>query len=170
MLDMRTNLRVILLTLSIIYSNAFALNPFELKAIFIFKFTSFVEWPKEKLPPQGDLKILFIGKRLAFETHRDIASKLDDKKGLSVDLYEAGKSDVSNYHIVILGEEVPKEATQKVQKRNDLLVISFTGAHESSMIDLKLKNNKIVFDINKVNVKKSDLRISSKFLRLADNN
>lgn len=146
-----------------------ALESSELKAIFVFKLINFVEPPNRDKNDHKPLKILFIGKEDEFQLHETLYKKLKNDFTYTLDKHSGESKNYTNYDLIILGNSF--ESTYKGEENilKNTLVISLGENTSWSLIKLKVKNNKIAFDVNFEEVDKSNLRISSRILRLADN-
>jgi YfiR/HmsC-like len=143
-----------------------------LKAIFLFNFANFVEWPKQSFIDQpeyihyciaGNIKVLK-NLRFAIKGERIKGKKL---KITAVNSY----SEMSHCHIVFfstLAKSQNQETLKLLAQKNILTVGENTAfLSQGGMLNLTHIDKHIQIEISLVNVKSSKLKVSSKLLRLA---
>jgi len=165
--------------LSIAFGNAFAYgqsttaSEYELKAVFIFNFTQFVQWPATSFSSEhAPLVIGILGEDPFGPYLNDVISgEKVDGHPLVIEHY-ATAGDIKNCHILFVSKnEITRfgQLAATLKKQNVLTVGDApTFLMQEGMIKLLTKNNKIQLQINIESVKESNLVISSKLLRLAE--
>ena len=143
---------------------------YDLEAAFVYKFIKFVDWPESNANQEyfdlcytgsGEIKpaILALGgkeiKNVKIEVRSvDDHSQLNGCKLLFIDIPDEKLR--NGYVTLLIGRDV-------------LTVSHFEGfAENGGMINLVLNNNKIQFEINFISAEKSNIKVSSKLLRLAN--
>ncbi len=144
-----------------------------LKAVFLERFTRFIEWEKQSETNEFNIVIIGSDEKIAHQLkkvyrNRNIQNKtvrvtqikhLDDLKNLSCD-------------ILFVSENMSKELEEITQYSfsKSILTIADTKnfATKGVIINFYIKNNSIQFKINTDAAKKSNLQISYHLLKMAD--
>jgi len=165
--------------LSIAFSNVFAYgqptttSEYELKAVFIFNFTQFVEWPAASFATDQAPFVIGIFGDDPFDSYLNdvISGEKVNGHPLVIEHY-ANAGDIKNCHVLFVSRNVIGQLAQiaPTLKKQNVLIVSdaSTFLMQGGMIKLVTKNNKIQLQINLESVKETNLMISSKLLRLAD--
>jgi len=143
----------------------------KVKAIFIYNFTLYVEWPEAK--KSGDFIIgVFGGYPVLIETLKNVAQK--HKVGLQTLKIENYNSvaEIKNCHILFVIREKSNQLPgiiNKLKDTNTLLVTDNKGlCKQGASISFFAEVNKQKFELNKSNIEKNNLKVSSKLLILAE--
>lgn len=145
----------------------------QIKAVFLFNFAQFVEWPQEVLPePNSPIIIGILGKD-PFGSYLEETIRGEEVNGhpLQVQRYSSVKQ-IKNCHILFIHPSLTPRLDNiiKVLKNKNILTVSdgsdFTK--QGGMIRFATDSNKIKLQINLSAVKASDITISSKLLRLSE--
>ena len=148
-----------------------ALSPeYQLKAVFLFNFAQFVEWPAKVFPdPSAPLVIGVLGKD-PFGTYLDDlvgGEKIGDR--LLVVRRYSRLEDLTNCHILFISRSEARNLDTIFTrvKEQSLLTVSDvdTFTRQGGMVRFAMENGKIRLRINVEAAKASNLRISSKVLR-----
>lgn len=146
---------------------------YELKAVFLFNFAQFVEWPATAFSnSEAPLVIGVIGKNPFGARLKDIVSgeKMNGHE-VTVQYYD-NVEDIGTCHILFINlSETNKreQVLERMKGRNILTVSDVSGfSAEGGMILLFTRDNKIRFEVNLEACRAAGLTISSKLLRLAD--
>lgn len=145
----------------------------QIKAVFLFNFTQFVEWPEAAFPtPDGPFVIGIIG-RDPFGTYLDETvqgEKLGDHP-LVVKRIQSPDEAV-NCHILFVNASDKADVKLILEKVKDKPVLTVGDvpnfATQGGMIAFLKEDNKIRIRINLEATKKANVTISSKLLNLAD--
>ena len=140
-------------------------NEYQVKAMFIFNFTKYIEWPEEK---SGDSFIIgVVGESEIFEPLERIAhqKKVGDKK-IIVKMLSADDEDYCDIVIVSKSKTNKLEQIEKKYAGKGVLIIS-DESPRSAAINLVTRDNKIRFEINQSMAKSGGIKISSQLLSLA---
>lgn len=146
---------------------------YEVKAAFIFKFISFVEWPEESFP-EDDTPI-----RIGILGEDPFGAALDrtiEGKSVRGRTLEAKRSndveDLTACHIVFIAQPVPagiSTLTTRLHERH-ILTIGDTAdfAKRGGIINFIEREGKIRFEINAKSAQQAQVRISSQLMSLAN--
>ena len=171
-----TSLRTALVILSVLTLSvkAFTQTPpreYQVKAVFLYNFTQFVEWPPAALGTGNAPFIIGILGRDPFGSYLDetVAGETLLGHPIRVERYAEIK-DIKSCHILFISKE--QEAREAVSALDDrsILTVSDTDdfAKKGGMIRFFMQNNKIRLQINLPAAKAVKLDISSKLLRVSD--
>lgn len=162
---------------------------YQVKAAFLYNFTMFIDWPKEKIADGNEpIVIGIIGNDPfddAFEPVKNKKVKRKDVvikrfKGLE-ELKKSGGKDGAQQHpqiealekchvLFICSSEKKRlgEIIDLVQDHNVLTVSDIEDFLEAGgIINFVMEEKKVNFEINNISAEKAGLKISSKLLRLA---
>ncbi|MDB6123717.1 MAG: YfiR family protein [Pedosphaera sp.] len=146
---------------------------YQLKAVFLYNFAQFTEWPPDAFAdPQAPLVIGVLG-RDPFGAYLDEAVRGEKINGrpLIVQRY-SGIQDVQNTHILFISDSESKHLLPilaSLQGRSILTVSDMEDfVPRGGMVRFLTTNNKIQLKINVNAVKAARLSISSKILRSAE--
>ena len=146
---------------------------YELKAVFLFNFTQFVDWPPSSFDTdQSPLVIGVLGDN-PFGSYLDETVSGESIKSHPVVVhYYKNVEDVQACHVlfVTLTEITKRKKVLVTLKGKDILTVSDAQqfAAEGGMIRFFIANNKIKLQINLESAKASKMVFSSKLLRLAE--
>ena len=146
---------------------------YQVKALFLFNFTQFVEWPPESFPDENAPIILGILGEDPFGPYLEeiIKDEMAGNHPLIVRRFE-NVEEVENCHILYIGisrKEALKEALAALKSQTILTVSdaeNFTRL--GGMIQLFIRENKIGIRVGLEATREAGLTISSKLLRLAE--
>jgi hypothetical protein len=165
-------LTIILLSL-IILSSGFKLAGVDtnskMKAIFIMNFTKLVEWPEKYR--EGSFVIGVVGESpLYTELVKMSKTKKVANQSLMVKRFKAA-SEITKCHIVYVSREKSTDITgivNKVKTNSTLIITEKQGlVDKGAGINFVVKNNRQKFELNKGNVEKYKLKVSSNLEALA---
>jgi hypothetical protein len=146
---------------------------YQLKAIFLYNFAQFVEWPLTAFPDEEAPLIIGVLGEDPFGKYLDetIRDEKIDKHNLVVQRFQKPE-DVTNCHILFINYKKPddiKKALVNIKSKATLTVSDFPAFTQSGgIIGFFMDNSKIRIQINLDVAKDSNLTISSKLLRLAE--
>ena len=142
----------------------------ELKTAFLYQFTKYVTWPKAK----KNTKKLYIGVA-ADPDMTDAVSRLDGRLSqgkiiVVVPLEEISRLEKLDVLYLGKGYLADEDIVDKAIKYHILTVSDEEDAPKKGIIiGLYMKESRLRFDINLKVAKKSDLKLSSRLLKLAGN-
>ncbi len=145
----------------------------QVKAIFLFNFTQFVEWPAHAFSTTDTPFVIGILGKNPFGTYLDEIVSGEKKNGRPMVVHRfSNAEEVKDCHILFVNlakTDVP-EAILEPLKGKSLLIVSDSEnlIHHGGMIRFMNVNRKIRFQINPNAAKAADLTISSKLLNLAE--
>lgn len=139
------------------------------KATFLVKFASYIEWPPSKLSRGGDIIICVLG-RDPFGDMLDRAAVGQNSNGHPITARRiASASQAGACHFVYLGGpagEVPA-ALAAIAARPIVAVTDARVSGRSGMIHFQLAGGRVRFDIDAIAASRAGVGISSKLLGLA---
>lgn len=147
---------------------AFEGNEYNLKAMFLVNFTKYFEWPNES--NSSSFIIGVIGSNEIYSSLVELNLKSTaDGKTILIKKISSDMKDQCN--ILFIGESENKKMEEVILKYGGkgVLVVSenMIGKIMISDINLVKEENKIRFELNLVDIKKSGLKISSKLIELS---
>jgi hypothetical protein len=148
------------------------IKEYQIKAVFLFNFAQFVEWPEGSLHGSDDLIIGVLGEDL-FGDYLDEIVRGETVNGhpLKVKRFK-DVSEVSNCHILFINLTNPEALKQALSslKHTHILTVGdtpdFTKA--GGMIQFFTQKHKVHLKINLDKAKNDELAISAKLLRVAE--
>lgn len=141
----------------------------KIKAVFIYNFTKYIEWPKSY--QEGEFTIGIIGESpLYSELTKMTQTKKVANQSLQVKKFNS-VADVSKCHILYLSKGKGSEISsilKKLKTNSTLIVTEETGlVDKGAGINFIIKDNRQKFELNKGNVEKYKLKVSSSLEALA---
>ncbi len=133
----------------------------------MYNFTRYIDWPAEK--KVGDFKIAILGNSPLTEELRTVASKknVGAQKILIKNISSLTDED---FHIVFISAEKSAELGGVLSKYRDestLVITDKKGLIQNGAgINFSIENGKLIFEINKGNIEKNGLKVSSQLLSL----
>jgi hypothetical protein len=144
---------------------------YQVKAVFIFNFTQFVEWPANSFTKEGDPFVIGILGENPFGSYLEevIAGEKLNGHPLVVQKYKSIETMKYCQVLFISEENKTKEVLESIKGKSILTVGDGENfLKEGGIIRIYKRNNKIQIQINPEAAKSSNLSISSKLLRLAE--
>jgi len=146
---------------------------YQLKAVFLCRFTQFTEWPQAAFPTADAPIVIGILGKDPFGEYLDSAVRNErvHNRPLTIQRYQRSE-DAKNCHLVFIsaseGGQLQK-CLVDLKGRSILTVGEMEGfALRGGMIELFTERNRVRFRVNLVAAKAANLRISSKLLELAE--
>jgi hypothetical protein len=142
----------------------------KIKATFIYNFTKYIDWPEKY--KEGNFVIGVLGTSTFYN---DLSTLLSTKsvggQKFEIKSYTSSESVSSVCHILFITAEnsaqLP-EVLKKLKGKSTLIVTEKSGlAKQGSGINFVVDNNKQRFELNKSNVEKYSLKVSSTLASLA---
>ena len=164
---------IVLLVLLSFRSSAQPSREYNIKAVFLYNFTQFIEWPSNAFDKATTPFIIGILGEDPFLSAIDdaVAGEKVNGRSILVQRYKDVK-EIKSCHILYIS---PKEALRVreilngLSGKNVLTVSDIPNfARSGGMIHFLNQNNKIRLQINSGAAKAADLNISSKLLRVAE--
>lgn len=146
---------------------------YQIKAVFLFNFTQFVDWPPDAFTNQETPLVIGVLGKNPFGNY--LKETVSDEKvnghPLTVHFYNTIE-EVKNCHILFINFSEKEKLDQSLAglKGKSVLTVSDAGTFlkQGGMIRFTTKNDKIQFQINPEVLKGAGLTASSQLLRLAD--
>ncbi|MBI2281533.1 MAG: YfiR family protein [Bacteroidetes bacterium] len=141
----------------------------KIKAVFIYNFTKYIEWPQSY--KEGEFTIGIIGETSLYsELIKMTETKKVANQTLEVKKFET-PSAVTKCHILYVCKDKSSDINdiiKKLKNNSTLLVTEDNGLMEKgSGINFIIKDNRQKFELNKGNVEKYKLKVSSNLEALA---
>lgn len=141
----------------------------KIKAVFIYNFTKYIEWPKTY--KEGEFTIGVVGETpLYSELTKMTQTKKVANQPLQVKKFNSS-DDISKCHILYLSKDKSAELNsviKKLKNNSTLIVTEQTGlVDKGAGINFIIKDNRQKFELNKGNVEKYKLKVSSNLEALA---
>jgi hypothetical protein len=170
----RLKISVLILGVLLLTAQTPGTREYQLKAVFIFNFTQFVEWPSASFSnAQSPLVIGILGKD-PFGNYLEEALSNEKVNGHSLVAHRYNSIEEIEKECNLLYINLPESAkTEKALsslKGHSILTVSDDPnfLKQGGMIRFYTKENKIQLQINPEAAKSANLTISSKLLRLAE--
>ena len=143
-----------------------------LKAVFIYNFALFTDWPADAIPPAAPLAICVLGDdAVQGALEREVKGRRVGGRAIAVTPMTNG-SQPRACHVIYVSRVSPAEASRIVAGVRDLPVLtisdleSFTGL--GGIAQLYFDNGRLRFIVGRDAAQRARLRISSRLLGLAN--
>jgi len=153
-------------------AHADAADEYRVKAAFLYKFGSYIEWPDGSfLRSDSPLVIGVTGAdALADELARIVAGRNVNGRPVSVRRVRAGES-IEGLHVLFIGRTDTRRLTEILAAAKGHPVLTVTESEEAlqlgSMINFVVVDDKVRFDVALVPADPGSLRISARLLAVA---
>lgn len=144
----------------------------QLKAVFLYNFTQFVEWPAESFSSTESPFVIGVLGKNTFGTYLDEVIEGETVAGrpIVIKYYESALPEIGECQILFIQKTFPDitKATQLASGKPILTVSDRENfMKQSGMLRFYVESGKIRFEINQDLSSQSGLAISSKLMRLA---
>ena len=146
-------------------------SEYEVKAVFLYNFAKFVEWPEKALPDTATSLIIGI---LGDDPFDDAFASIQDKqvKGRRLVIRRFTEfKDLQSCHILFVSTSEQKHLSQIIEHLDgsSTLMVSEIAhfTQNGGMINFILQENKVRFEINVDAAEQVGLKLSAKLLKLA---
>lgn len=141
----------------------------KMKAIFIMNFTKLIEWPKSYR--EGNFVVGVVGESpLYTELTKMAKTKKVANQSLQIKKFNSSK-DIGKCHIIYVSRRQSEDISsvlKKVKSNSTLIITEKQGfVDKGAGINFIVKNNRQKFELNKKNVEKYKLKVSSNLEALA---
>lgn len=144
-----------------------SVNEFQVKAVFIYNFTQFVQWPERSFQsPQDPFVIGVLGENVFGRYLEEaVAGEHYESRPIVIEYYKTTK-DIGKCHILYVGASSPRLSQLA---SNPILTVGETPEFmdQKGLLRFYDEGNRIRIEINQSAASASGLTISSKLLRLA---
>jgi len=142
----------------------------KIKAVFIYNFTRYIEWPTDYQSGEFTIGILGENEALVQELTKMSKVKKVSNQSFSIRTYSS-LSDINNPHILYIPDNNTSTLTNVVTKltgKSTLIVTEKPGmAKQGSAINFVVEGNRQKFELNKSNVERHNLKVASALEKLA---
>lgn len=142
----------------------------KIKAVFIYNFTKYIEWPENYKTGEFTIGILGENQSLYNELNKMSKVKKVANQTFSIRNY-SDIGDVSNPHILYIpadSTEALSKAVNKLKGKSTLIVTEKPGmAEKGSAINFVIVGNRQKFELNKNTAEKHNLKVASTLEKLA---
>jgi len=164
---------VVILALSALPAKAQASREYQIKAVFLYNFAQFTEWPESAFPGEKSPIIIGIvgpdpfGPTLAETVHDETI------QGHPVVIeHYAHAADIKTCHILFISQPEIRhyDDVTKIVKGKPVLTVTDTDSAASTpaIIRFVVENNKVHFRVNAEAARSANISLSSKLLRVAE--
>jgi len=148
------------------------INEYQMKAAFLYNFAKFVEWPAGSFKtPDSPVQICIFGKNPFGSALSDAiqGKTLDGRTFVILQISEAPSKDSCQIVFVTAAGRNRFRALARVSPETGVLTVGETPgfSEDGGVINFRLENNKVRFEINVNAAEAEKLRLSSKLLSLA---
>ncbi|HEY4798103.1 MAG TPA: YfiR family protein [Bacteroidia bacterium] len=142
----------------------------KLKASFIYNFTKYIDWPEKY--KEGNFVIGVVGTSSFYnELTALLSTKTVGSQKFEIKSFTTVESVSGMCHILFLPAEnsaALPDILKKMKGKSTLIVTEKSGlAKQGSAINFIVENNKQRFELNKTNIEKYNLKVSSTLMALA---
>ncbi len=150
-----------------------ASSEYQLKAVFLFNFTQFVEWPPSSFATDEASMVIGILGDNPFGSYLEETVAGEKVNGHPVTVrYYKKTEEIKTCHILFINFREPKRQEQAVADLRGRNILTVSDAPKfpeyGGVVKFFKKENRIKIQINLAASKAADLVISSKLLRLAE--
>lgn len=164
----KATLQLLFTLLIMLSSAAFARSESEIKAIYLYNFIKFITWPAEQA--DTDFNICIYGNN-PFGTHIDKLQSLTVRQR-AINISYPNRGDLQSCDVLFITDSEEKFSAEILRKltRQPILTVSDIDGfiNTGGMIGFVKLGNVVKFDINLEQARSSELEISSKLLKLAN--
>lgn len=146
---------------------------YQLKAVFLFNFTQFVDWPPSSFGSDNSPLVIGVIGENPFGNFLEQTVSGENKDGHPVVVqYYQDEEDASSCHILFINTKEPEKCREVIAaiKGKNILTVSDVAdfTNQGGIVRFFTSNNKIKLQINLSACKATDIVPSSKLLRLAE--
>jgi hypothetical protein len=140
------------------------------KAVYVYKFAQYVDWPKSF--KTGDFIIGVYGdEKLYNEMQASYSNKMIGNQTIKIKKYDA-VADIEQCHILFVAEKNSDKVAELVKKyksKSTLIVSEKEGKmKDGSIINFVMRDNKLKYEVSKVNASKHNLTVGQSLTSIAD--
>lgn len=144
----------------------------QVKAAMLYKFLGYTNWPEQAFSGEDSpYRVWVLGaEQVANELEQIAAMRRVNDRAIEV-LKATSPREISEPHVVYVGQDAEnyRQQMENLLETQPVLVIteSPSGLASGSVINLRLINGRIGFEVSLAHAQKSDLEISSRLLAVA---
>jgi hypothetical protein len=156
-----------------LFAQANVVPPSEIKAVFLFNFTGFTEWPPNAFNNATEPLVIGILGENPFGQYLDEVVQNEKKDGHPLMIKHFTRvDDVKNCHILFINKKTPEEINQVINALKGRSILTVSDAKDfvkkGGMIRFYTDNDKVKLQVNVGAVRDGNMVLSSKLLRLAE--
>jgi YfiR/HmsC-like len=144
---------------------------YQVKAMFLYNFAKFVEWPAEKLPAGKPIVIAVYGQDPFGGTLEQTLQGKTANGSALVMRRLTELTELKDCHILFISSSEKKRLGQILQKVGDGSVLTIADvkgfAEQGGMVNLTTRGDTVGLEVNASAVERAHIKISYKLLRLA---
>ncbi|MFO7864323.1 MAG: YfiR family protein [Salinivirgaceae bacterium] len=152
------------------FTSANQIDEVTLKAVYIERFTRFIEWPYE-IEKADFFRIQVVGSKEMAEQFREVFKQLPIKNK-SVLVFDGNAYDANfGTHLIYVSDKYYLDKILENSHGKPILIVTEGrgGAESGAMINIYRKNQKLRFEINEQAIHESLLYVSYRLLQSAEN-
>lgn len=140
------------------------------KAVYVYKFAQYVDWPKEF--KTGDFIIGVLGdEKLYNEMQTTYSNKMIGNQTIKIKKYDA-VANVEQCHILFISEknsDKVSELAKKFKSKSTLIVSEKEGKmKDGAIINFVMRDTKLKYEVSKTNATKHKLTVGQSLTSIAD--
>ena len=139
----------------------------DLKAAYIYHFIQFTQWPDSAFAHASEISICIEENNPLLRPLRAIAGKNIRGKPIAITVIAGGNATACQVRLLGRGDSVPAEPAPGTREPV-LSVTDESALQDAATIVLRVRGDRVIFDVNRAQAQKAGLEISSKLLRLAE--
>ena len=145
----------------------------EVKAAFLYNFTRYVEWPPGMSPPSEPFRLCVVAEDVIRGAIKlTVAGESVNGRPLVMTEPQTPE-EARTCQILFVGRSESQRASRLLAAVRDQPVLTVSDAarfaQQGGIIEFLLQDNRVRFDVNLSSAQRSQLRISSQLLRVANN-
>lgn len=155
------------------FVSAESIKEYQVEAAFIYQFTNYIEWPKNRGPSSdGPFVITLVGNSPLYQELEGVAkSKTIKSRPIEIRKGSGDIGQLQSSHIIVVTSEDEgslKDVLAKARKTSSLVISAAEGfAEKGAMINFFKDGERLRFEINRTALEEKKLQASSQLLKLA---
>lgn len=147
-------------------------SEYDLKAAFLYQFTTFVEWPFGLLDDPDEPLVFGVVGAKELVDNLELLSSGREGAGRPLEVRRIGtRDDLEGVHVVFVDERITNNAEPLLMDAIDKSVLTVTESNgfrpPNSIINFEVVDNKVRFDVSLSLAQQANLRISARMLQFA---
>ena len=165
---MKKSFIILFISALLFSSSIFAQNADRYKALFIYNFTRYIEWPSNGSP---DFVIGILGKSIVANELINIADKkIVGTQTITIKKF-SNATDVTQCNILFISNDASSQVasiTAAMQNKNTLIITDRPGLiNKGAGINFVLDDGKQKFELSKTNLAKTGLKVNTQLMEMA---
>lgn len=146
---------------------------YQVKAAFLYNFAKYVEWPSDALTNRDAFHVCILGENpFDLVLERTLHGKtISDRKLLAHQIQDVEEARDCHILFISSSESAHLQGILQILDGASILTVSEVGefTEQGGMIQFRMQNGSVRFDINLDSARRAGLKISSQLLKLAIN-